>query len=273
MNYSFFDMNDKQKKSRRLSYPCGIIILNILKRGKPLRIAICDDNQTELDVISSLLEAYQKERDVRLSYKIFNSSTELASAARQEFDLYLLDIIMPVLNGMDLAREIRSFNKASHIIFLTSSPEFAVDSYTVKASNYLLKPISKERLFEALDDIWEKEEQEQEKYVVIKSSIGIRKVLLSQLVYAEAQERKVIYHLENGEQFECVHRFSTVCDDLLKNREFILPHRSYLVNMSFIRTIGATDIQLQNGRVIPLAQRRLTEIREHYLAFQMEEDI
>ncbi len=236
-----------------------------------MKIAICDDDKRELTHISRLLDDYQEERHIPLYYKTFSSSTELASVSLREFDLYLLDVIMPVLNGIELAREIRSFDKVANIIFLTSSPEFAVDSYTVKASNYLLKPIEKEKLFAALDDLLDNNHPESESYIVIRNNISIRKVHLSQLVYAEAQERKVIYHLDNGEHLECTARFSAVCDDLLKKKEFLLPHRSYLVNMSYISTIGNTDIQLQNGKLIPLAQRRLSEIREHYLAFQMGE--
>lgn len=238
-----------------------------------MKIAICEDNRNELAYIASILDRYQKERNTVLSYKAFHSSIELASTAVGSYDLYILDIIMPVMNGIDLAREIRSYDKAASIIFLTSSPEFAVDSYTVKATNYLIKPICPDKLFCALDDIWNQKEQEQEKYIVIKSDIGIRKIFLSNLIYAEAQIRKVIFYLQNGEQLECVSRFSDISNELLKNANFMRPHRSYLLNMSYISTIGTIGIQLQNGVVIPLAQRRLSEIKEHYLSFQMEEVI
>ena len=237
-----------------------------------LKIAVCDDNQEELSHITALLEAYQKERGTSLSYKPFLSSVELASTAQSGgYSLYLLDAIMPALDGIGLAKEIRSFDKAASIIFLTSSPEFAVESYSVKASNYLLKPVSTELLAASLDELLEEASLRQEKYVVLRSSIGIRKIRLSQIVYAEAQERRILYHLENGEVLECTGRFSSVCEDLLKNREFFLPHRSFLVNMSYISTIGNTDIQMQTGQIIPLAQRRLVEIKEYYLAYQMED--
>ena len=115
-----------------------------------MKIAVCDDNQEELHRVASLLEDYQEEKTVSISLRLFGSSVELASIAQQEnFDLYLLDVLMPALNGMELAREIRTFNTAVPILFLTSSPEFAVESYTVHAANYLLKPVSRESLFSA----------------------------------------------------------------------------------------------------------------------------
>ena len=237
-----------------------------------MKIAVCDDNQEELHRVASLLEDYQAEKNVSISLRLFESSVELASIAPQEnFDLYLLDVLMPALNGIDLAREIRTFNTAVPILFLTSSPEFAVESYTVHAANYLLKPVSRESLFPALDDIFAQQKTERNNYIIVKSNIGVRKILLSQLVYVEAQDRRVIYHLQNGGQVDCIARFSAIAGELLKNTEFIQPHRSYLVNMNYINIIGTMDMELQDHTVLPLAQRRVAEIKEYYLAYQMGE--
>lgn len=237
-----------------------------------MKIAVCDDNQEELDRVASLLEDYQLEKNVSICLRLFGSSVELASIAPQEnFDLYLLDVLMPALNGIDLAREIRTFNTAVPILFLTSSPEFAVESYTVHAANYLLKPVSRESLFSALNDISAQQKADRKNYIIVKSNIGVRKILLSQLVYVEAQDRRVIYHLQNGGQVDCIARFSAIAGELLKNIEFIQPHRSYLVNMSYINIIGTMDMELQDHTVLPLAQRRVTEIKEYYLAYQMGE--
>ena len=237
-----------------------------------MKIAVCDDNQEELHRVASLLEDYQEEKTVSISLRLFGSSVELASIAQQEnFDLYLLDVLMPALNGMELAREIRTFNTAVPILFLTSSPEFAVESYTVHAANYLLKPVSRESLFSALNDISAQQKADRKNYIIVKSNIGVRKILLSQLVYVEAQDRRVIYHLQNGGQVDCIARFSAIAGELLKNTEFIQPHRSYLVNMSYINIIGTMDMELQDHTVLPLAQRRVTEIKEYYLAYQMGE--
>lgn len=237
-----------------------------------MKIAICDDDRQELTHIVSLLERYQQTNIEKLSIQTFSSSFELAVSARTErYDLYLLDIIMPGLSGMELAREIRSFDRAADLIFLTTSPEFAVESYTVKATNYLMKPIAEKQLSAALDDICQAREKEQGSTILLKSTIGMHKIRLSGVMYVEAQGRKVIYYLANGEEITCTDRFSSVCEQLLPYREFILVHRSFLVNMNYIRVIRNTDLQMQNDVILPLAQRRVTEIRKHYLAFQMEE--
>lgn len=239
-----------------------------------MKIAICDDDKNELFRILSVLADYQTQRNIEFSYKPFDNSTELASNLLQEhYDIYLLDVVMPGLNGIELAKEIRSSDKAADIIFLTSSPEFAVESYTVKASNYLVKPISRDRLVEALDDIMRTRTEDRDSCLVLKSSVGVHKVHISEIIYIEALNRKVIYYLKNNSQITCVEKFASVCDQLLQHPEFLLAHRSFLVNMNYIRRIDAADLYLANGKCLPLAQRRISEIKRLYLAFQMEESI
>ncbi len=93
-----------------------------------MKIALYDDDEKELSNIRSLLDSYQKTRNISLTYKEYHSSCELAlRASKERFDIYLLDILMPHMTGMQLAREIRTFDHAADIIFLTTSSDFAVE--------------------------------------------------------------------------------------------------------------------------------------------------
>ena len=121
-----------------------------------MKIAICDDNAQELIRISSLIDNYRLEKNMLLTYKTFQSAAELVSTLESgdaDYDVLLLDILMPGLSGLQAAYEIREFDGVTKIIFLTSSPEFAVESYQVKAYNYILKPVSKEKLYTVLDEL------------------------------------------------------------------------------------------------------------------------
>ncbi len=237
-----------------------------------MKIAICDDNKDELLHISAILDCYIQERNAPVFYKAFYSATELLATAKSgTYDLYLLDVIMPAVNGMETAREIRSFDKVAQIAFLTSSPEFAIESYSVKACNYLLKPVTKEKLFFALDDIIDSSAKEHAEAIVVKSNDGIERIQLSLLTYVEVLDRRVLYYLASGKVVECISQFSEVCAELLLYSQFVQPHRSYVVNMQYINTIKNTEIQLQTKTTLPMAKRRATEIKDRYLAFQMEE--
>lgn len=240
-----------------------------------LQIAVCDDNIDELSNIVQLINQYRAERHFSCEYAVFSNGFELVSALekRKRFDIYCLDIIMPGFTGIDVAKEIRSYDKTAPIILFTTSPEFALESYSVKAINYVLKPISKEKFFFTFDDILERIRLEKnEDAIVVKSNEGIQKILTSNLVFVEVIGRSVFYHLQSGRVIECIESFSSVCDNLLKYRQFIKTHRSFIVNMQYVDTIENRQLTLQTLTSIPIAQGKAKEIKEQYLAYQMEEE-
>lgn len=240
-----------------------------------LQIAVCDDNINELSNMAQLLDLYRTSKHLSCEYAVFSNGFELISALEKgkRFDIYCLDIIMPGFTGIEAARAIRGFDKTSPILFLTSSPEFALESYSVKAINYVLKPISKEKLFFTLDEVLEQIEIEKEEAtVIVKSNEGIQKIRISNLVFAEVIGRNVFYHLRSGKVIECSEAFSSVCDHLLNYGCFIKPHRSYLVNMQYVDTIKNYQLILQTLSSIPVAQGKAKEIKQQYLNYQMEEE-
>ena len=153
-----------------------------------LQIAVCDDNIDELSNMVQLINQYRSSKHLDCEYAIFQNGFDLVSALEKgkRFDIYCLDIIMPGFMGIDVAKEIRTFDKTAPILFFTSSPEFALESYSVKAINYVLKPISKEKLFFTFDDILERiKAGKNDDAVIVKSNEGIQKILISNLVFAE----------------------------------------------------------------------------------------
>jgi len=165
-----------------------------------------------------------------LEYAVFPNGFDLISALEKgkRFDIYCLDIIMPGFTGIDVAKEIRAYDKTAPILFFTSSPEFALESYSVKAINYVLKPISKEKLFFTFDDMLAHiKVKKDEDAIVVKSNEGIQKILISNLIFAEVIGRNVLYHLLSGKVIKCTESFSHVCNNLLKYGCFIKTHRSF----------------------------------------------
>ncbi|MGB4509115.1 MAG: LytR/AlgR family response regulator transcription factor [Syntrophomonadaceae bacterium] len=238
-----------------------------------LQIAVCDDDIDELSNMVQLINLYRTSKNFDCEYAVFPNGFELVSALEKgkRFDIYCLDIIMPGFSGIDVAKEIRGFDKTAPIIFFTSSPEFALESYSVKAINYVLKPISKEKLFFTLNEVLEQiKAKKDEDVLIVKSHEGIQKVLISNLVFAEVIGRNVLYHLRSGKVIECTEPFSSVCDKLLKYGCFCRPHRSYLVNMQYVDTIEKQQVTLQTLAIIPIAQGKAREIRRQYLDYQME---
>jgi DNA-binding LytR/AlgR family response regulator len=237
-----------------------------------LQLAICDDNINDLSNIVQLINQYRASRNVSFQYAVFSNGVDLVSELEQgkRYDMYCLDIILPGISGIDAAREIRRFDKAASIIFLSSSPEFALESYSVKAINYVLKPVTEERLFSAFDEVLDQIKAENEQAIIVKSHEGIQRILISNLVFAEVIGRYVEYHLLSGKVISCKEAFTAVCSNLLKYGQFIKPHRAFIVNMRYIDTIRNNQITLQTLSSIPIAQGKAREIKQQYLEYQME---
>jgi len=239
-----------------------------------LQIAICDDHIDELANMVQLINLYRIAKNFNCECAVFHNGFELVSALEKgkRFDIYYLDIIMPAFTGIEVAQEIRGFDKTAPIIFFTSSREFALESYSVKAINYLLKPITKEKLFFTLDEILEHiKAVKEEDAIIVKSNEGIQRILISNLVFVEVIGRNVLYHLHSGKIIVCKEPFSSACDKLKKYKCFIKPHRSYLINMQYVDTIDNNKITLQTLSSVPIAQGKARDIKQQYLEYQMEE--
>ena len=230
-----------------------------------MRIAICDDDKEELARISSFLDKYQREHNASLTYKAFHSGVELLSTVRSgDFALYLLDVIMPAVNGVEVAKEIRSFDTEAKIVFLTSSPEFAVASYTVKAMDYILKPVEEGRLFGVLNELMTDSQKPQEG-LTVKAKSGITRILFSRLVYVEVVNKQVYFHLADNSVREVTARLSEFEQPLLARPEFMRVHRSYIVNLFQINELTANGLTTHQGNSIPVSRALYKEVRDAYV--------
>lgn len=232
-------------------------------------IAICDDDKVELSRLTYFIEKYKVSRHIECEYSIFNNGLDLISALEKgkHFDAYCLDILMPAFSGIEVAKEIRTMDKNTPIIFLTSTPDFAIEGYSVKASNYILKPVVMDVLFHTLDELLEEITQESADILIVKSTDGIQKLLVANIVYIDVCGRKVFYHMNTGRTVECTESISTVYDTLLPYGSFIKPHRAYIVNMNYIDTINNADITMQTDITVPIAQGKNKEVKELYFSY------
>ena len=165
-------------------------------------IAVCDDQIEELEKLTALLQACQSDRRSDVRFQTFRSGGQLLDAARAErFTLYLLDVLMPGMTGMDAAREIRSFDAAADIIFLTTSPGFAYESYGVRAAEYLLKPINAKLLYPVLDKLYLRDQKPQDG-LTVKSNGMLVRLPFSQLSYVEVNGKHLFFNMADGTVYE-----------------------------------------------------------------------
>ena len=234
-----------------------------------MRIAACDDNVEFLQGLSQLLNVYSKENSCNVEYKIFTNPLELVTQMEKgvHYDVVLLDICMPGINGIQCAKDIRKCDNFVKIVFLTSSADYGVESYQVKAYDYLLKPLEKEKLFSVLRRIEMETQKKEQNIFVLKSKTGITKISLSKLEYCEVINRKVVFRLVNGEEYECSLRMNELEEKLMTFGCFMRPHRSFLVNIDFVRTLTTHNIVMENGAQIPIPREKYAIIKQMYMEY------
>lgn len=233
-----------------------------------VRIAFCDDELSELNELRALLAQYRAERRQEIDCAAFQSPLDLLAAVERgvRFDILFLDVLMPGENGIDAAEEIRSYDSSVKIIFLTSSSEFAVQSYHVGAYFYQLKPIWKESLFRLLDSALSACAQEQGRSLILRCRNGITRVELRQLEYCEVLHRTLTLHLADGTVLESTGSLDELYHQLEPCGDFLRPHRSYLVNLDYIQNLSARAITMAGRAEIPLPRGKYNEVKNAFLA-------
>ena len=226
-------------------------------------IAACDDREEELLALEELLTLWQQEHRTPLRVRTFHSAAELLSA-EEPFTLYLLDVMMPGLNGLEAAREIRMRDDTAELVFLTTSPDFAYESYGVHALDYLLKPVKANALFPILDRLSLREQKPQEG-LTLKCGPTLIRVLFSQLTYVEVQGKHLYFNLTDGsthQVFGTLHEYEPL---LLARPEFMRVHRSYIVNMLQVSELSSGGIHTFSGKDLPVSRLLYPQLQKDYM--------
>ena len=232
-----------------------------------LKIAVCDDSPEFLQLAVDMVERWTEQSRIQTEiYRFDNGDALLAKNAVTHMDIIFLDIIMPLQSGIDTAKELRQSDNAVKIIFLTSSPEFALDSYEVKAQGYLLKPVTYEKVKETLDECSHSFDEEP-KNIVLKTAFGYQKLYFHDIEYAEAQNKRVVFFLRTGKTVEAAQPLHSLEDRITENDGFFKCHRSYLVYLPNVDHFSMTEIITKTGRSIPIARGYGKAFKEAYFAF------
>ena len=216
-----------------------------------------------LDVLMPGMTGMDAAREIR---SFDAGGGQLLDAARAErFTLYLLDVLMPGMTGMDAAREIRSFDAAADLIFLTTSPGFAYESYGVRAAEYLLKPINAKLLYPVLDKLYLREQKPQDG-LTVKSNGMLVRLPFSQLSYVEVNGKHLFFNMADGTVYEVAAAMREYEGALLARPEFMRVHRSYIVNMLQAEKLSPAGVITFSGHNVPVSRLLYGQLQKDYLA-------
>ena len=234
-----------------------------------IKIAFCDDDLSVLKELSILMDRYRVERNQDITYAAFHSPLELLAEVERgtELDIIFLDVLMPGQNGISTAKEIRKYDTLVKIIYLTSSAEYAVDSYSVGAYFYQLKPIWQESFYRLMDSVLSECRRNEEKSLILRSKSGITRMDLDKLQYCEVMGRTLLFHRQDGVVLDSAGRLDDLCEQLKDYEQFVRCHRSYLINMDYVQNISSKAITMTDGIQIPIPHGKYSELKDKFFDY------
>lgn len=241
-----------------------------------IKLALCDDEAEQREAIGNLLREYAASRpSFVLKMSIFSSGQDLLAAAEEcgGFDLYVLDIVMPGLSGIDLGVRLRELYSGGTIVYLTVSPEYAVDSYAARAFYYLMKPVEPAELFQVLDLAAAALEKRKAACVAVRTKDGLERVRLDEIVYAELSGRTVRYHLADGSSLDSLtvrSPFQEEAAPLLADQRFFLCGASFAVNLFYVTAVEKGFLRMDGGARVPLARGLAGQAKRRWSDFWLD---
>lgn len=242
-----------------------------------MKIVICDDYLEDLSSIEGLLLEYLKAQEVT-DYLIEKYSDPFVLSEKIEngefADIYLLDMIMSGKTGIEIGRQLRDKGCENAIIFITSSLDYALDAYHVHAVRYLVKPLKKDELFEALNYAAAHMKTISEPVYLVKTKDGLSQIPHSRIEYVENVSRMLDVHLINGGHVTSIFirsSFDKIIEPLLESKNFLQVHKSFVVNLKYVKKLGTNYVIMDSEKKIPVSRAKTAAVKKEYLLFFSEQ--
>lgn len=231
-----------------------------------MNIAIIDDIASDAEQLKRIITSYFENRQIPTEIRYFSSAEAFFDDYRPgNFQILFLDIYMDGITGMEAARRIRNQSDDCILVFVTTSSEFAVESYDVNAAYYLLKPFQPEKLCQILDSFRLKEALHARYIEIISDRVPVR-VPLHSILYADTFLNAVCLHTDAGplRSYLTFHKFEEQIRDC---HNFLSCYRGCMVNMDRIQEATDDGFLLDNGETVQIRKRGSAAIRKAYLQY------
>ncbi|NLK78285.1 MAG: response regulator transcription factor [Clostridiales bacterium] len=228
------------------------------------KIAICDDEVNFQKVLREKLEEYYGMLEVEI--EVFSSGMDFLDRFKKyplEFQMIFMDIEMPGLDGIETSKRIRKINQSIPIIFLTSHTELAMEGYEVEAFRFLDKPLQMERLVKTLHDF--------DNLRLLDSKIelqdGERTMLVNwmEIQYVQSENVYINVYLEDTRYL--IRKKLGGIEEQMPKQIFYKPHRSYLINLGFVKSFDGKKIMMKNGNEIPLSRGKRNDFKKSMMNY------
>jgi DNA-binding LytR/AlgR family response regulator len=230
-----------------------------------LRIAIVDDLAQDRARIEQLTVEILSGEKVPHSIQVFADGNRLLESIRsgEKYQVFLLDVMMDTIGGMELADELRRCGNKPQIIFISSNREMAMYGYERNAIRYLGKPVQRDKLEEALlycVSLWQSKKE-----ILLPTSQGQYRTSFRDIDFVEAFDRGTRFYFR-ADSVECRMKFGEV-ENWLPKSSFLMCHRAYIVNLSKVKSIRNYAFTLVDGRTVPIGKNRYNDVYRQFVEY------
>jgi DNA-binding LytR/AlgR family response regulator len=231
-----------------------------------MRICLVDDDATQLDYLKVIIDKWAYEHNVFTELSFYYCAEEMLFENNQSypFDMIILDVQMGKMNGIELAKTIREYDKKVIIAFVSGMADYVFDGYEVQAVRYILKPINDKKVYELLD-FANTQLSKENKYLIISVSGEKKKLNYDDIIYIESMGHYTTFHLAESE-YDYKYNIGDLCEDLTET-EFIRTHRSYVVNMKHVEKITKNECHLIHNIIVPLSRNSYKSVNEKFIQY------
>lgn len=227
------------------------------RRDFMIKIAIVEDSEEDAKTLSEYCRRYAEEKGRQFSVELFDNGFNFITKNNLDYDIIMLDIKMPYMNGMQTAQKIREANDNVCIIFITSMQQYAIHGYSVHATDFIVKPVKYSLFsfkFDRVMSILDKNSaKRQNRTIIIKTNRAIKHLQLSDIVYIETQKHKLIYHTIS-EDYEAWGSMKEVLL-IIQSDDFALCNSGYYVNLKYVEQVTNNEVVVP-GASLPMSRTK-----------------
>ena len=194
-----------------------------------IQVAIVEDDKNYAASLKKYILRYEEEQNIKFLVEWFEDGEDIAEEYKGHFDIILMDIEMQFMDGMSAAKKIREVDEEVIIMFITNSPQYAMQGYAVDALDYVLKPINYYAFSQRLTRALSKMKKQEETYLTLNYRGGVQKIRISDLYYVEVRDHDLIYHTKDGNLM--IRGTMREAEENLKEESFFRCNKAYLVNL------------------------------------------
>lgn len=232
-----------------------------------IRVVICEDTNNEREKLIKLCREMEDKYQLKLGLKTYTSGNALVFDLGEpkncnSIDILFLDIHLPGISGIEVAKEARRIGYIGVIIFVTKSKDYFEDAFDVKAINYLVKGERTNYRFESVfQQAIEAVKDVRQEVIVLSGLEGFKQIEIKDISYFEVANRIITVHYKKNKTFEFISTFQKL-ENQLFDRGFQRIHRAYLVSIYAIKNFSYQEVILKTGEVLPVGRKYYTALKE-----------